>query len=137
MLTKKLSIILLFISVATALVANSYTQPSTMKVVGKKYNVAISFSIEQNNNPLVTVEPFSYKDKTVGSFKIDFGTFNPLQKRYTVKNSMTTSYLQDKSIAITIVEATLTYNETTNSPVLFLKYKPGKMPFPITITKSN
>ena len=115
-----------------------FAQDSVMSVMGSKTEIPITFSVAENgdSSKIVTVHSFSYKDKTVNEFSIELAKKS--DSEFFVKNVVADS--KEESTPINVIEALLSYSENAENseevlPTLFLKYKPGKMPFPIVLTK--
>lgn len=137
---KKLCLILIFIIAQTLIFAqteqkNTITQDSILTVLGSRNPLSIDFKIdeEQNDSLKITIQPFSYKDKTVRQFSL---ILTKEGDSYSARNVCVFT-ADDKKI--NIIEARLSNIDGSYSddekPVLYMKYKPGKMPFPITLTK--
>ncbi len=129
--------ILFFISVSFGFSqAQSVIQLSELTVLGSKAAAEIQFTVEDEaDSKLITVLPFSYKDKSVDEFSFSVNKIN--EGRFYTKNICVTAC---DGKEITIIEAELLYSPTEKSestlvPELRIKYKPGKMPFPITLKK--
>lgn len=136
---KKLYVILIFIIIQTLAFAqsenkNTITQDSLLTVLGSKNTLSVDFSIDekQNDSLKITIHSFSYKDKTVQQFSF---ILKKEDDKYSVKNVVALTADNKK---INIIEASLSNLDGLSSdekPVLYMKYKPGKMPFSITLTK--
>ena len=136
---KKLYVILIFIIIQTLAFAqsenkNTITQDSLLTVLGSKNTLSVDFSIDekQNDSLKITIHSFSYKDKTVQQFSF---ILEKDDDKYSVKNVVALTADNKK---INIIEASLSNLDGLSSdekPVLYMKYKPGKMPFAITLSK--
>lgn len=136
---KKLYVILIFIIIQTLAFAqsenkNTITQDSLLTVLGSKNTLSVDFSIDekQNDSLKITIHSFSYKDKNVQQFSF---ILIKDDDKYSVKNAVALTADNKK---INIIEASLSNLDGLSSdekPVLYMKYKPGKMPFSITLTK--
>jgi hypothetical protein len=105
---------------------STFTQKSVMSVAGSKVEATISFSVQDNadGTKTLTVHSFSYKNKTVSEFSLVLA--KDKDEKYSAKNTTVNN--------IHISTASLSYSGTQVYPVLYMKYKPGKMPFPITLS---
>ncbi len=136
---KKLYVILIFIIIQTLAFAqsenkNTITQDSLLTVLGSKNTLSVDFSIDekQNDSLKITIHSFSYKDKNVQQFSF---ILIKDDDKYSVKNVVALTADNKK---INIIEASFSNLDGLSSdekPVLYMKYKPGKMPFSITLTK--
>ena len=104
-------------------------QLSELSVLGSKSEAEIQFIVSEDkgDSRMITILPFSYKDKSVDQFSF---SINKMQNgRFYTKNI---SVISNDGKQITVLEAELIFN---SEPELRIKYKPGKMPFPITLKK--
>ena len=142
-MTKRIIAAALAAFICIPLFCAEYDQASTMSVMGKKTEADISFSIDDADDQslLLCIREFSYKDKTVGDFSLrlvsEDGGKTYKARNVVVRSAPTSSGEDGKSI--TVAECSVEYKDTGRSgtPVLFLKYKPGKMPFAITLERSK
>lgn len=106
-------------------------QLSTLSVLGSKSESEIQFTVteDEGDSKTITILPFSYKDKTVDQF-----SFSIKKKQDGSFYANNISVIANDGKQITILEAELIFN---SEPELRIKYKPGKMPFPITLMKKE
>lgn len=104
-------------------------QLSELSVLGSKSEAEIQFTVSEDkgDSRMITILPFFYKDKSVDQFSF---SINKMQNgRFYTKNI---SVIANDGKQITVLEAELIFN---SEPELRIKYKPGKMPLPITLKK--
>ena len=134
MKTKKLTFTLLFLSLSLTTYAQNYSQKSNLKVLSVKSETLITFDITQNETGLLlTVHPFSYKDKKNGEFSLQLKQDNNNPEKYSIQNITVQS--KNPEAEISVLSCKLDMKQ--ENPELYIKYKPGKMPFPITLSKSD
>lgn len=127
-------------SVQISNTAQTFTKNATMSVMGSKIPTEITFSTEkstvtesdiaktENDSIILKINEFSYKDKTVGEFKVNLKK-DEKTGLFFAKNTTSESVSKEKSITINIIECSL----NPENQKLKIKYKPGKMPFPILL----
>ena len=114
-------------------------QLSLISVLGSKSEAEIQFTVidTEDDSKLITVLPFSYKGKSVDEFSFNINKIN--EGSFYTKNISVTAC---DGKEINILEAELLYSPTEKpesnlNPELSIKYKPGKMPFPIMDKKES
>ncbi len=131
MLTRKSFFITLLLSFASLVFAEDYTQNSVLSVMSTSYPADVSYSVTHDENSLekvlLTVHEFSYKDKTVGEFSVELLQDKNNKNVFTTKNTTVKAVSAEKTTDITISSLELSQNS------LVMKFKPGKMPFNITL----
>ena len=112
--------------------AKEYTQNSTLSVMGKKNEAKISFSFDEEER-LLSVNTISYRDKIIEKFSIKLKREDKNGTVYSAENCTVISGSRETKKEIYIISVTLNLSE---DPDLALKFKPGKMPFAISLIKS-
>lgn len=106
----------------------TFTKPATLSVMFSSYDAEITFSVDEDGKTAaVTVFAFSYGEKNMGNFTFsaerqDDGTF-------AAKKQVVQSVLPEKTIGVTITSAKV----NPENEQVEIKFKPGKMPFNITL----
>ncbi len=132
-----LSIFAISIAIGAQLFAETvdshFTKNCICKVMTSSAKTNVTFSLVENESELnVLVSPFSYNDKSIGEFsfvaqKKSDGFF------YAQKQSAKTTNASGEEIIVTISSAKI---DVQNQKVE-LKFKPGKMPFNISLQTIN
>ena len=137
-MNKKLFLAAVLLFAGTLIYAQGYTQKSLMSVMGSKSEAQVEFGVSEKTDAslLLTVNGFSYKNKTVGEFTLTLNSYDD-GNIYSAKNVVVQAEGKDKPTVITVIECSLTFTDENLSPVLKMKYKPGKMPFAISLMRAD
>lgn len=113
-----------------------YTQDSILVVMGTKHETEITFYIEENQ---ITVLPFSYNEKEIGQFTLALTKVKDGKQKgkLIAENTSVQAVGKDKTTELNVISASLDMGDDGKNcaPEFSMKFKPGKMPFPITLAK--
>ncbi len=109
----------------------SFTKDSSLSVMFSSYDSVITYSFdfatENEEKLLATVHAFSYSDKSMGDF-----TFSAEKQRdgtFSAKRQVVPCERDGKTIDVTVSSAKI----DTEREQVEIKFKPGKMPFAISL----
>ena len=136
MLKKIVLSLLVFLGMAFSAVSQEnihFSKECTLSVMVKSFDASIDFSAEEEEQDTlsVTVHAFSYSDKKMGDF-----TFTAEKQKdgtYSAKKQTVQSERNGKTIEVTVSSAKI----DLNSRSVKIKFKPGAMPFNITLKSKD